>query len=200
MTSTAQAQRGFGGYRGRSEPVLPNTPADGRFTFVRLRYGPPTQYDLAADSVVARLPDVGERHFMKILNELSCLNPHVEETSILGFDDPDVFKYPVGVHGRARVSRPSPTKAVHFRAYLLKGGFVIFDDFAERQRRLGELRAQMLRVLPERAASSISTPRIRSFTRSSRSTTSISFRSATTSASRSSAACSRTTIRPSGCC
>ena len=34
----------FGGYRGRSEPVLPNTPYDGRFTFVRLRYGPAMSY------------------------------------------------------------------------------------------------------------------------------------------------------------
>ena len=36
---TAEAQRGgFGGSRRRAEPVEPNVPYDGRFTFVRLKY------------------------------------------------------------------------------------------------------------------------------------------------------------------
>jgi len=36
-----------------------------------------------------------------------------------------------------------------FRAYLLKGGFVIFDDFAERRGGWDNFEAQMRRVLPE---------------------------------------------------
>ena len=32
---------------------------------------------------------------MKILNELTYLGPHTEETNILTFDDPELFKYPV---------------------------------------------------------------------------------------------------------
>ena len=46
LAATVEAQRGFGGfggYRGAS-PVLANVPYDGRFTFVRLRYGPATEY------------------------------------------------------------------------------------------------------------------------------------------------------------
>jgi len=41
-TAVAQRRGGFGGggFRGRAEPVLPNASYDGRFTFVRLRYGP----------------------------------------------------------------------------------------------------------------------------------------------------------------
>jgi hypothetical protein len=34
---TAFAQRGFDG--GSNAPIAPNTPYDGKFTFVRLRYG-----------------------------------------------------------------------------------------------------------------------------------------------------------------
>ena len=39
------------------QAMRPNPPYDGRFTFVRLRYGPPTRLRRAAHSVVARLPD-----------------------------------------------------------------------------------------------------------------------------------------------
>src|SRR5439155_17973801 len=44
VAAGTQAQRGFGGSRRRAEPVEPNVPYDGRFTFVRLRYGPPVEY------------------------------------------------------------------------------------------------------------------------------------------------------------
>jgi len=147
VTSTAQAQRGFGGYRGRAEPVLPNTPYDGRFTFVRLRYGPSTQY------VSQRIPwshdyPTGERHFMKILNELSYLNPHIEETNIIGFDDPEVFRYPVAYMAEPGFLTLTDQEAVHFREYLLKGGFVIFDDFSAQRGGWGNFEEQMLHVLP----------------------------------------------------
>ena len=53
-------------------PIAPNAPYDGRFTFVRVRYGP--DYGFASQ----RLPwshdyPAGEQHFMKIVNELSLL-------------------------------------------------------------------------------------------------------------------------------
>ena len=43
--AAAFAQRGFGGFgRGSGAPIEPNTPYDARFTFIRLRYGPPVAY------------------------------------------------------------------------------------------------------------------------------------------------------------
>src|SRR6185295_2130354 len=75
--STALAQRRFGGggFGRRQQAIVPNAPYDGRFTFVRIRYGP--DYGFASQ----RLPwshdyPSGEQHFMKIVNELSSLNPH----------------------------------------------------------------------------------------------------------------------------
>jgi hypothetical protein len=149
--ASALAQRGGGfgggGFRGRMEPIRPNPPYDGQFTFVRLRYGPPTQY------VSQRIPwshdyPAGEQHFMKILNELSYLNPRTEETDILGFDDPEVFKYPVAYMAEPGFLTLEDSEVAHFREYLLKGGFVIFDDFAERRGGWYNFEAQMLRVLP----------------------------------------------------
>jgi hypothetical protein len=143
--ATATAQRIFGG---GGIPVEPNPAYDGRFTFVRLRYGPPTEY------VSQRIPwshdyPEGEEHFMKILNEISLLRPHITETAILGFDQPDIFKYPISYMAEPGFLTLSDEEAAQFRAYLLKGGFVIFDDFSPERGGWEPFEAEMRRVLPD---------------------------------------------------
>ncbi len=59
-------------------------------------------------------------------------------------------------------------EAAGLRAYLAKGGFLIFDDF--RQAALVQLRSSSCAACCRRSASWSSTPRTRSSTRSSRST------------------------------
>ena len=149
--SSALAQRrGFGGYGGRNrrEAIQPNPPYDGRFSFVRLRYGP--DYGFVAQSIPwSHDYPTGEQHFMKILNELSYLNPHVDETSILPLDSPDLCKYPVAYMAEPGFLTLTDGEVAAFRTYLLKGGFVIFDDFAERRGGWDNFEAQMRRVLPE---------------------------------------------------
>jgi hypothetical protein len=146
--SSALAQRRFGGggFGGRQQAVVPNTPYDGRFTFVRVRYGP--DYGFTSQ----RLPwshdyPSGEQHFMKIVNELSYLNPHTQATNILTFDDPDLFKYPVAYLCEPGNWVMSDEEAAGLRAYLQKGGFVIVDDFHIDD--WGNFEAQMTRVMPE---------------------------------------------------
>ena len=69
--ATSFAQRGLGGLGGGSgAPIEPNAKYDGRFTFVRLRYGPPIPYQSQRAAWSHDYPS-GERHFMKILNEIS---------------------------------------------------------------------------------------------------------------------------------
>ena len=71
--TTALAQRGFDGlgrFDGRGAPIEPNAKYDGRFTFVRLRYGPAIPYQSQRAAWSHDYP-AGERHFMKILNEIS---------------------------------------------------------------------------------------------------------------------------------
>ncbi|MQA30423.1 MAG: DUF4159 domain-containing protein [Luteitalea sp.] len=141
-TALAQGRRfGFG------EPVQPNAPYDGTFTFVRLRYGPPVEY------VSQRIPwshdyPTGERHFMKILNEITYLGAHVDQSNILGLDDPELFKYPVAYMAEPGFWTLTEGEAASFRAYLEKGGFVIFDDFAEDRGGWAAFAAQMGQVIP----------------------------------------------------
>ena len=139
--ATAFAQGGRYGM-----PILPNPKYDGQFTFVRLRYGPETRV------VSQNIPwshdyPSGERNFMKSLDEVSYLGPKTAETSILGLDDPELFKHPIAYMAEAGFWAPTEAEAASFRAYLLKGGFVIFDDF--RGQDWWNLEEQMKRVLPE---------------------------------------------------
>jgi hypothetical protein len=148
LATTLYAQRGGGfGFRGRAIPVEPNAPYTGQFTFVRLRYGPATDY------VSQRIPwshdyPAGERHFMKILNEVSLLHPRTEEVNILSFDDPEIFRYPVSYMAEPGYLTLTDEEVAGFRAYLQKGGFVIFDDFSAQRGGWPNFEEQMLRVLP----------------------------------------------------
>lgn len=149
---TALAQRrGYGGGMrfggGSGAPIAPNLPYDGRFTFIRLRYGPPIPYQTQRFGWSHDYPD-GEEHFTKILNEISYLGARVEQSNVMALDDPDLPRYPVAYMcepGRWTMTDP---EAAAFRAYLLKGGFVFFDDYRGGYD-WNNFEAQMRRVLPE---------------------------------------------------
>jgi uncharacterized protein DUF4159 len=145
----------------RYDPLLENlqgnTPYDGRFVFVRLRYqvgfggfgrrggGPPWSHDYPR----------GEVHFTQLLKELTYVQPRTDGSNILELGDPELFNYPIAYMAEPGFWTMTDKEVEAFRAYLKKGGFVIFDDFREAEpgvEGLGHwdnLQAQMRRVLPE---------------------------------------------------
>jgi Domain of unknown function (DUF4159) len=148
VAGSAYAQRRFGGSGGRfgQIPIQPNAPYDGKFTFVRLRYGP--DYGFASQRLMwSHDYPAGEQHFMKILNEVTSLGPHTEETDILPLDSPELFRYPVAYLCEPGAWTMSDQEAANLRTYLLKGGFMIVDDF--RYGHWPNFEAQMSRILPE---------------------------------------------------
>ncbi len=129
-------------------PILPNPQYDGQFTFARLRYGPPTTF------VAQRIPwshdyPLGERHFMAIMNAITYLRPKVDETSIIGLGDGELFRYPLVYMAEPGFWSLTDSEAAAFGAYLRKGGFVIFDDFAENRGGWNAFEATFHRALPE---------------------------------------------------
>jgi hypothetical protein len=129
------------------DPVLPNPDYDGQFTFARLRYGPQTAV------VSQRVPwshdyPIGERNFMRILDAVSLLRPKVDETSIVGLDEPELFRYPITYMAEPGYWTVTDEEAAAFRAYLRKGGFVIFDDFSEWRGGWAAFEQTFRRVLP----------------------------------------------------
>ena len=147
LATRTLAQGGRG--RGRAPEFLPNSPYDGRYTFVRIKY------DIPMGGGGFRGVDIkwshdyprGERHFTKILSELSSTRVRTAVSNILTLDDPELTRYPVAYMSEPGFWRPSASEALGLRNYLTKGGFIIFDDFA------GEhwmnFESQMLRVLPK---------------------------------------------------
>jgi uncharacterized protein DUF4159 len=142
----AQRQgRGFGG--GSNAPIKPNLPYDGRFTFIRLRYGPPIQYQSQRVPWSHDYPE-GEENMMKILDEITNIEPRAEQSNILALEDPEIFKYPVTYMCEpGRYFYVSDDAAKNMRAYLHKGGFLIIDDF--RYFDWDNFQEQMLRILPD---------------------------------------------------
>jgi hypothetical protein len=125
------AQPGTGPWRPtRGAEIKPNVPYNGQFTFVRLRYGPPIAFQSQRYPWSHDYP-FGEQHFMQIINEVTNLKPRMMETQVMALDDPELPKYPVAYMSEPGYWVMSESEASAFRAYLQKGGFVIFDDFAE---------------------------------------------------------------------
>ena len=65
-----------------------------------------------------------------MLDELTAVGPHLRSSNVLSANDPEIFKYPVAYLCEPGYWMVSDEEAESLRTYLLKGGFIIFDDFA----------------------------------------------------------------------
>jgi hypothetical protein len=130
------------------------TSYDGQVTFVRLRY------DMSAD------PEFGmrsggfnreppwahdypraERNLMHILDEVTTITPYKDGGRIVDIGDPELMKYPIAYMSEPGFWQQNEKEAENLRNYLLKGGFIIFDDFGGNHWQ--NLATQMSRVLPQ---------------------------------------------------
>lgn len=123
---------------------------DGRFTFVRLRWGSDSGFSRRGGFGSAWNHDYprAERHLSLILRELTALNIRTDDSLVLTLDDPALFKYPVAFMWEPGFWTLTDREAEAFRAYLLKGGFAVFEDFDGPQQ-WSNFEAQMRRVLPD---------------------------------------------------
>jgi hypothetical protein len=137
------AQRGF-----RGPPTYePNAPYDGRFTFARIRYTPPDfggfRRDVKWDHDYPR----GDRHFPTIVGEITTIKSRTLVSNIVTLDDPELMRFPFAYLCEAGFWQPSDAEVTGMRNYLLKGGFIVFDDFAQND--WVNFERQMKRVFPE---------------------------------------------------
>jgi hypothetical protein len=133
-----------------------NVPYDGRFTFARIKYrgyghfsgreGPGWSHDYPR----------AESHLMRIMRSVTSLRPFVESGDrvggvILALDDPELFRYPVAYLSEPGGWEPNDQEVESLRNYLLKGGFVIVDDFDgwTSPQDLMAFQQHMRRVLPK---------------------------------------------------
>jgi Domain of unknown function (DUF4159) len=149
----ATGQRGFRrGFRQQErEPTVHNLPYDGRFTFARIAYvtAPGGYYYMGLPAWAHGYPRAGI-NLTKIMDATTLLRAHTDGTNVFTLDDPELFRYPVAYMTEAGFWTMTDQEAQNLRAYLLKGGFLIFDDFRDDFRNAGweNFERQMRRVLP----------------------------------------------------
>jgi hypothetical protein len=157
----AQRRNGFNQYFGSPDeyyqpPAFRGNPQyDGRFTFARIKYRGFEHFGREGPGWSHDYPDA-EENFTKILRDITVVHPFVEAGPIVGsaivtLDDPALFKYPVSYMSEPGGWHPNEKEIAGLRKYLLKGGFMIFDDFREGGgwgQDWTNLRQEMARALP----------------------------------------------------
>jgi hypothetical protein len=122
---------------------------DGRFTFVRLRWGSDLGFSgRGFRSAWNHDYPRAEQHLSLILDELTALDIHTDGSLILTLDDARLFDYPIAFMWEPGFWNLTDREAAAFRAYLLKGGMAVFEDFDGPQQ-WSNFEAQMRRVLPD---------------------------------------------------
>jgi hypothetical protein len=95
----------------------------------------------------------GEEHFMKIMSEVTKLDVN-PSGHIISFQNDDCFKYPIAYLCEVGYIQLSKEEAQRMSEYLLRGGFLIVDDFRG-QREMYNFLNQMQQVFPNRTIQEI---------------------------------------------
>jgi hypothetical protein len=124
-------------------------PYDSRLTLARLRWGADLRsggrgFGAAWNHDYPR----AEQHLSHIIKELTLAEIRTDAGVVLGLDDPALFTYPIALMWEPGFWNLTESEAASFRAWLLKGGFAMFEDF-DGPAQWDHFAAQMRRVLPE---------------------------------------------------
>jgi hypothetical protein len=144
--ATVSAQPTQGGFGSREIPY------DGKVTFVRLRWRNGTFGTRRAplgggmNFWLHEFPRA-ERNLMETLDQVTQVNTRVDGSLILALDDPQLFRHPIAVMWEPGFWVMTDREAALLREYMLKGGFVIFNDFELEQ--WENFEGQTRRVIPD---------------------------------------------------
>lgn len=143
LTATLPAQRGY-------PTEIANVEYDGRFVYARIKFDSP---DLSGgfgrrfDPLWNHDYPRSDRTFPQILAELTTMKTRTDASNVFTLDDPRLHKFPVAYLCEVGGWVPTEAEALGMRSYLLKGGFMIVDDFRGANA-LANFDAQLQKVLP----------------------------------------------------
>jgi len=155
VSSAVWAQRrGQRGVAGPTEFEINNVPYDGRFAFVRLRYDPiRSGYGQGGgyfgginywwDHDYPR----ADQHLMTMLREMTLI-PTSRGSNVISIGSPELHRYPLAYMSEPGWWNMPDEHAANLRAWLLKGGFLILDDFTG-PGHLHNFELQLSRILPD---------------------------------------------------
>ena len=122
-----------------------------KFKFVRIKIAPMYPGACLGDSPCEEwshdYPEAGI-HFSKIVSELSKLQVVLDEDEyIFSLADPNLMKYPFAYMCEVGHMQLTDAEIQGMREYLLRGGFILVDDFGGRE--MATFQYYMKKVLPE---------------------------------------------------
>ena len=111
-----------------------NLPYNGAYTFVRVRFnsfrgGLGGGFGRGGGPGWAHDYPYADENFIKILDEITLLGPNMQGTNIIDADDPELHRHPIAYVSEPGEWVPTVEEVENISDYLLKGGFLILDDF-----------------------------------------------------------------------
>jgi hypothetical protein len=122
---------------------LANVPYDGDFTFTRVRY---TGRGWGRGTWAHDYP-AADRNIQYMLDEFTAMAANTSGSNVLELEDPEIFRNPILYVSEPGFWAITDEGAAALREHLLKGGFLIFDDFEGNQ--WINMAEQVRRALPE---------------------------------------------------
>ena len=135
-------------HRAPRQDSLYQVPYNGRFTFTRIRYGSAGGRGGGWGWRSAWNHDYpnADRNMQFILERYTGVAPNTGGTNVVDLEDPRIFEHPILYMSEPGYWRATEEGIANLRAYLLKGGFLIFDDFEREQ--WNNMAAEVGRALP----------------------------------------------------
>ena len=137
---SAQGRRGASSFRSA-------VPYDGKLVFTRLIYGSGLGGFGFGGAAWSHDYPAADKNMGAILDYISHVRVRLDGTNVLDLDDPEIFQNPILYVWEPGYWTIEASEAARLREYLLKGGFVIFDDF-EGPEHWDNMTRQMKRALP----------------------------------------------------
>ena len=100
---------------------------NGGFTFTRIRYGGYGRR--GGGSAWAHDYPTADRNITQIVQYVSTIPINVNGTNVFDLDDPEIFRHPIIYISEPGYWAMTESEGTSLRQYLLKGGFLMFDDF-----------------------------------------------------------------------
>jgi hypothetical protein len=134
-----------GQFQRRPQDSASTVAYNSHFVFTRIRYG--QGLGGFGGATWAHDYPTADRNINYILDYITNMRARLDGTNVLDLDDPRIFENPILYVSEPGYWRITESEAKHLRAYLLKGGFIIFDDFEGPH--FDNMAEQMRRAVPE---------------------------------------------------
>lgn len=146
VCGSATLAQDFGRRRRVQAPAAERVPYDAKWAFARLRHTVGVGSFGRGEPPWAHDYPTAERHLARILEDLTLIRPHLDESNVFTMDDPELFTYPIAYMSEPGFWQMTEEEVAGLASYVKKGGFIIFDDF--RGQHWYNFEEQVRRIIP----------------------------------------------------